>query len=114
MFSREECAQDRPTRAGVAQLVEQLIRNQQVLGSSPSAGSIFLSQSIDSTDAGIVADPIDPLADPLSRTEYRIHVSGGPRRGLLHEVGVQVGRGADLGVAEPHRDLHELDARGNQ
>jgi hypothetical protein len=25
--------------AGVAQLVEQLIRNQQVLGSSPSAGS---------------------------------------------------------------------------
>ena len=27
--------------AGVAQLVEQLIRNQQVLGSSPSAGSIF-------------------------------------------------------------------------
>ena len=26
-------------RAGVAQLVEQLIRNQQVLGSSPSAGS---------------------------------------------------------------------------
>ena len=28
-----------PARAGVAQLVEQLIRNQQVLGSSPSAGS---------------------------------------------------------------------------
>jgi|KBSMisStandDraft_5_1062788.scaffolds.fasta_scaffold1676706_1 hypothetical protein len=28
-----------PRRAGVAQLVEQLIRNQQVLGSSPSAGS---------------------------------------------------------------------------
>jgi hypothetical protein len=30
-----------PARAGVAQLVEQLIRNQQVLGSSPSAGSRF-------------------------------------------------------------------------
>ena len=28
-------------RAGVAQLVEQLIRNQQVRGSSPRAGSIF-------------------------------------------------------------------------
>ena len=28
-----------PALAGVAQLVEQLIRNQQVLGSSPSAGS---------------------------------------------------------------------------
>ena len=37
------CAVRRTTitrlRAGVAQLVEQLIRNQQVLGSSPSAGS---------------------------------------------------------------------------
>src|SRR5436190_6115594 len=30
---------DSPRQAGVAQLVEQLIRNQQVLGSSPSAGS---------------------------------------------------------------------------
>jgi hypothetical protein len=28
-----------PARAGVAQLVEQLIRNQQVIGSSPIAGS---------------------------------------------------------------------------
>jgi hypothetical protein len=28
------------TQAGVAQLVEQLIRNQQVIGSSPIAGSI--------------------------------------------------------------------------
>ena len=34
----------RHTPAGVAQLVEQLIRNQQVLGSSPSAGSRFLKQ----------------------------------------------------------------------
>jgi hypothetical protein len=29
------------TKAGVAQLVEQLIRNQQVIGSSPIAGSSF-------------------------------------------------------------------------
>ncbi len=28
--------------AGIAQLVEQLIRNQQVVGSSPTAGSSFL------------------------------------------------------------------------
>ena len=33
------------TQAGVAQLVEQLIRNQQVLGSSPSAGSTFPKQN---------------------------------------------------------------------
>jgi hypothetical protein len=32
-----------PRLAGVAQLVEQLIRNQQVEGSSPFAGSIFLN-----------------------------------------------------------------------
>ena len=31
-------------QAGVAQLVEQLIRNQQVIGSSPIAGSSFLSR----------------------------------------------------------------------
>jgi hypothetical protein len=30
--------------AGVAQLAEQLIRNQQVVGSSPTAGSNFLSK----------------------------------------------------------------------
>ena len=33
----------RPRLAGVAQLVEQLIRNQQVVGSSPTAGSKILS-----------------------------------------------------------------------
>ena len=40
MFGAPRCA-PAITRlhAGVAQLVEQLIRNQQVLGSSPSAGS---------------------------------------------------------------------------
>jgi hypothetical protein len=34
-----------PTKAGVAQLVEQLIRNQQVIGSSPIAGSRILNIS---------------------------------------------------------------------
>jgi hypothetical protein len=33
-----------PARAGVAQLVEQLIRNQQVIGSSPIAGSKILRE----------------------------------------------------------------------
>ena len=33
------------SQAGVAQLVEQLIRNQQVRGSSPRAGSSFTKQS---------------------------------------------------------------------
>jgi hypothetical protein len=34
--------------AGVAQLVEQLIRNQQVVGSSPTAGSSSPKKNIDS------------------------------------------------------------------
>ena len=34
-----------PSLAGVAQLVEQLIRNQQVSGSSPLAGSTFFCKS---------------------------------------------------------------------
>ena len=38
---------DGPRLAGVAQLVEQLIRNQQVVGSSPTAGSSFLQQVYD-------------------------------------------------------------------
>ncbi len=41
------CDKKLPIRAGIAQLVEQLIRNQQVSGSSPLAGSIlFLKSSI--------------------------------------------------------------------
>ena len=36
----------RPAQAGVAQLAEQLIRNQQVVGSSPTAGSIFSNKSV--------------------------------------------------------------------
>jgi hypothetical protein len=39
IHARSEVA--RPRLAGVAQLVEQLIRNQQVIGSSPIAGSKF-------------------------------------------------------------------------
>ena len=38
-------ARTHPARAGVAQLVEQLIRNQQVIGSSPIAGSRLLRNS---------------------------------------------------------------------
>ena len=45
----------------------ELIRNQQVVRSTRIAGSNFLSQSIDSTDARIGADPIDPLTDPVLR-----------------------------------------------
>jgi hypothetical protein len=44
-----------PTKlAGVAQLVEQLIRNQQVVGSSPTAGSIIFKhlQATDSEAIG--------------------------------------------------------------
>jgi hypothetical protein len=38
--------------AGVAQLVEQLIRNQQVIGSSPIAGSRFPKQNDDLATRG--------------------------------------------------------------
>ena len=40
----------RVTPAGVAQLVEQLIRNQQVVGSSPTAGSKIAKNLRDSCD----------------------------------------------------------------
>jgi hypothetical protein len=36
------CSGTKATRADVAQLVEQLIRNQQVIGSSPIVGSILM------------------------------------------------------------------------
>ena len=39
-----EASSNTPPRAGVAQLVEQLIRNQQVSGSSPLAGSTNTSK----------------------------------------------------------------------
>jgi hypothetical protein len=43
-------------KAGVAQLVEQLIRNQQVIGSSPIAGSSF--------PRGPCTSRLDPSHDP--------------------------------------------------
>jgi hypothetical protein len=43
-----------PACAGVAQLVEQLIRNQQVIGSSPIAGSRITSKPNEFQDHGIV------------------------------------------------------------
>ena len=42
------------TEAGVAQLVEQLIRNQQVSGSSPLAGSIRIN-NLETMDSGLTS-----------------------------------------------------------
>ena len=50
--------------AGVAQLVEQLIRNQQVLGSSPSAGSRNVKQITKFKPAITRVITVDPLTDP--------------------------------------------------
>ena len=55
--------------AGVAQLVEQLIRNQQVVGSSPTAGSNF-PQQIREKNAATTAIP---EADTLTDDESLIH-----------------------------------------
>src|SRR6476660_4321872 len=64
------CAARRTTitrlRAGVAQLVEQLIRNQQVLGSSPSAGSRNLNEISRFDALPIASKPVYPLTAPLS------------------------------------------------
>ena len=57
--------------AGVAQLVEQLIRNQQVVSSSLTAGSRILSKNRSSR---LPLTQIDPLSDPL--TEDCVHVAG--------------------------------------
>jgi hypothetical protein len=66
-------------RAGVAQLVEQLIRNQQVLGSSPSAGSNPLKHLQTNLDraraarATISLPRIDPSADNRSHRRLSLH-----------------------------------------
>jgi hypothetical protein len=61
--------------AGVAQLVEQLIRNQQVLGSSPSAGSrnclvhsllLILNLLIQRLDSGQKPIEIGPAKEPAA------------------------------------------------
>ena len=99
--------------AGVAQLVEQLIRNQQVIGSSPIAGSKILREfdSIDSRDRLPV--PLDPLFDPLA-AEDRFHVLRSRRSRLLLQVAVQICGYAQFGMSEQHRHFHELYARGDQ
>jgi hypothetical protein len=54
MFSSASGALEPTLNAGVAQLVEQLIRNQQVIGSSPIAGSRITSKPNEFQDHGIV------------------------------------------------------------
>ena len=54
-----------PFRAGVAQLVEQLIRNQQVLGSSPSAGSRFSNKLERLVGLWLGRRPFDAQLDAL-------------------------------------------------
>ena len=51
-------ARERATsNAGVAQLVEQLIRNQQVIGSSPIAGSKFVRKNVETDFSGLALTP---------------------------------------------------------
>ena len=84
-----------PRRAGVAQLVEQLIRNQQVLGSSPSAGSKLPKKTYLFSASAKASGSFDALA--VTDAQQRVHPLRGLRRGLLYEVRVQ-GRGdAQLG-----------------
>ena len=67
------CGQGRSRLAGVAQLVEQLIRNQQVVGSSPTAGSSFTNNSAVSWRGSLErwtsgSRGITPDRDPGART----------------------------------------------
>jgi hypothetical protein len=55
LFEAAACANLRRIFAGIAQLVEQLICNQQVVGSNPTAGSIQL-QPMAAVSLGIGGD----------------------------------------------------------
>jgi hypothetical protein len=57
--------------AGVAQLVEQLIRNQQVSGSNPLAGSMTLYATIDNIPAAIHLD-VEPAVHIPVRHNQRV------------------------------------------
>jgi hypothetical protein len=62
--------------AGIAQLVEQLICNQQVVGSNPTAGSIVKRDS--GTKAVIMLDHF--------WTTYSEHHQNGPRRAAMPSI----------------------------
>ena len=84
--------------ADVAQLVEQLIRNQQVIGSSPIAGS-KISRKVCRLDVHDRShSQVDPLSDPLA--ENRFHVARSRRSRLLLQVAVQIRGHAQLGMSE--------------
>jgi hypothetical protein len=55
----------RPEKATLAQLVEQLIRNEQVEGSSPFSGSKYLHQSPNSPLSGQGSQGVQPPTIPL-------------------------------------------------
>jgi hypothetical protein len=89
--ARSVCYDVRPHLAGVAQLVEQLIRNQQVGGSSPLAGSITIFRFVKDLAAlafctAVVGDQIMlPISDLMS--SHRLSIDGyqrAPR--LTHQL----------------------------
>ena len=76
--------------AGVAQLVEQLIRNQQVVGSSPTAGSNFLKKVSRCESRVGRCPPPDRLSAPLDLLrEHSIHLSGRFRSSLMLQVRIR-------------------------
>ena len=62
--------------AGVAQLVEQLIRNQQVVGSSPTAGSSFFSEISVLRASGSQPFAFDGQVDGLEKSAALIESRG--------------------------------------
>ena len=111
MFGAPRCA-PAITRlhAGVAQLVEQLIRNQQVLGSSPSAGSrsprvcsSFVAFARILPRTVFRETPFDTITDTprvRSMTEYAVHDGRGLRGRLLLQVSVEIRGDSNVGVSE--------------
>ena len=96
--------------AGVAQLVEQLIRNQQVVGSSPTAGSSFPNNSNGSETRNDPRGPFDPgLPEPF---QHRIHATGGLRGGLLLQVRIEIHGHTQFGgpsSIDTSANRHDLD-----
>ena len=65
------------------------VRNRQVIGSSPIAGSSFPNKITCFASDHVLAQPFDSQSDSLDTPEQCVHVPRGPRRGLLHQVRIR-------------------------
>ena|SRR6516225_7296810 len=72
---------------GLQEIAGSVIRNQQVVGSSPTAGSRFTKKITDFRSLNAIAAVVDSQSDSLARAKQRIHACRSLQASVLNVTG---------------------------